>query len=212
MAIKIEYHGHSCFVISVEGYRIALDPYDGHVPGYAPLELSANEVMCSHEHLDHCYREAVTLTSGGINPFAVEEFVSYHDDAKGTLRGSNTIRIFAWRGIRIAHLGDMGCVPAREIEAALQNLDAVMIPVGGTYTLDACQSNTLIEAIQPKIVIPMHYRCGRYGLELIDFIESFARLRNDVTWYEGNTILIEKKMGRQTAILKYNDPNVWKEI
>lgn len=207
MAIKIEYYGHSCFVISAEGYRIALDPYDGHVPGYAPLKLTANKVLCSHEHLDHCYREAVTLVEGGINPFKIAEYESFHDDAQGKLRGNNIVRIYSYKGIRIAHLGDMGCMPDKDMMEALQDLDAVMIPVGGTYTIDAGQANELIGKINPRVVIPMHYRRDHYGLERIGFIDEFAKYRNDVVWYDSPVITIGEKMGKQTAILKYTEPD-----
>lgn len=206
MAIKIEYYGHSCFVLSAEDYRIALDPYDGHVPGYAPLKITANEVLCSHEHLDHCYREAVTLIAGKKNPFQISEFESYHDDAGGTLRGNNIIRIFSYKGIRAAHLGDMGCMPEKEALEALRGTDVVMIPVGGTYTITAEQADAFVEKIKPRIVIPMHYRRDQYGLEKIGFIDDFARLRKDVKWYDSNTICITEKAESQTAILKYTDP------
>ena len=174
--ITITYYGHSCFTIEAEGYSIALDPYDGHVPGYAPLKIEANEVLCSHEHSDHNFREAVLLKTGGENPFKITEIHSYHDPEKGALRGVNTIRIFEHGGLRIAHLGDIGCRPEDEQTEQLKALDAVLAPVGGTYTFDAKEQKAFLDEIKPRVIIPMHYRFGSFGFSNIGTLADFTNL------------------------------------
>ena len=93
-----------------------------------------------------------------MSPFTITEIHTWHDDARGTKRGSNCIRIFDDGTYRVAHLGDLGCELEPEQIEALKGLDAVMIPVGGFYTIDAKQAKALIDQIEPRVTIPMHYR------------------------------------------------------
>ena len=116
--LKLTWNGHSCFTLEENGYAIVLDPYeDGAVPGFGPLKLTADEVLCSHGHGDHNAAQCVKIrkNSGGAkNPFRITEIHSFHDEAKGTKRGKNTIRIFDDGQYRIAHMGDIGCVPTAD--------------------------------------------------------------------------------------------------
>mgnify|MGYP000878371737 CR=1 FL=1 len=158
--MKLTWLGHSCFKMESNGYTIILDPYeDGYVPGLAPVRETADAVFCSHEHSDHNGRETVTLKQDGVlSPFTITEIHTWHDDARGTKRGSNCIRIFNDGTYHVAHLGDLGCELESEQIEALKGLDAVMIPVGGFYTIDAKQAKALIDQIQPRVTLPMHYR------------------------------------------------------
>ena len=104
--MKITYLGHSCFKIESQDYSIVLDPYqDGKVPGYLPIRETADQVLCSHGHGDHCGVENVTLRSGGTSPFTVEAIETWHDGQQGALRGQDTIHILDDGQCRIAHLG-----------------------------------------------------------------------------------------------------------
>ncbi|MFR7443260.1 MAG: MBL fold metallo-hydrolase [Sellimonas intestinalis] len=99
-----------------DGYAIVFDPYeDDNVPGLK-LEIStANEVFTSHEHGDHNAREKVKLVKAyGETPFQVTHLESFHDDCQGKKRGTNCITILESEGLRIAHLGDIGCMPTEE--------------------------------------------------------------------------------------------------
>ena len=80
--ITIVWHGHSCFSVSAGGYTLALDPYDNSLNGYAPLQLSANEVLCSHGHHDHAWLPAVTLhNTAARSPFQIRSVHTWHDDS-----------------------------------------------------------------------------------------------------------------------------------
>ena len=174
MSVQITYHGHACFVLSCGGYRVAVDPYDTSVTGYAPLSLEAEEVLCSHGHHDHNYSKAVKIRkNAGTSPFTVREFEIPHDDAGGRLRGMNLIRLFEAEGLRIAHFGDIGCELSPEYVEQLQGLDVMMAPVGGTYTIDAAQAEALRQQLQPRVFIPMHYRCGSCGYEVLQSLNEF---------------------------------------
>lgn len=86
--IIVVWHGHSCFTLSADGYTLALDPYDNSLDGYAPLQLSANEVLCSHGHHDHAWLPAVTLLdTPASSPFQVRAIRTWHDDCQGSPTG-----------------------------------------------------------------------------------------------------------------------------
>lgn len=200
--LQIIYHGHSCFTLTDGSYSVVLDPYDSHVPGYLPLSLRANEVLCSHEHMDHAYRDGVALVIGGERPFRLESIETDHDDQGGALRGKNLIRVFHWNDMRIIHLGDLGCALAAETLAALRGADALMIPVGGVYTIDAARAHAMTNFLAPRVVIPMHYRRGPLGFPALDTLERFAALRPDVVYYGRDCLELTRETARQTAILR----------
>ncbi len=195
MTITLAYYGHSCFVVDFDGYKVAFDPYDESVPGYKPLNISANEVLCSHEHFDHHYLDAVTMThSNEGRPFSLTEIESFHDPEEGRLRGKNTIRILDAGGFRIAHFGDIGCRPSLKQMELLGNLDAALIPIGGTYTLDANEAKALMDELRPKTIIPMHYRLGQYGFDVLEPLDDFTKLYDHVNYVDSKSLTIDKSM------------------
>lgn len=201
--MNITYLGHSCFKIESQGYEIVLDPYqDGKVPGYNPVRETADEVLCSHGHGDHCGVECVTLREGGRSPFTVETIHTWHDDQQGALRGEDTIHILDDGQCRAAHLGDLGCELTPEQKEKLHGLTALLIPVGGYYTIDAAQASALADELSPAVVIPMHYRGEGFGYDVISTLERFTALRRDVAEYPGSTLALRPGMDRQTAVLK----------
>lgn len=175
--MKLTWIGHSCFRVEKDGFCILTDPYqDDSVPGLLPVREKANIVICSHEHGDHNGRAAVLLADAVPNPFRIEKIETYHDHAQGAKRGRNQITILDDGENRIAHLGDLGCELEPEQLEKLKNLDAVLIPVGGYYTIDASQAAELVREIAPRIVIPMHYRSESegFGFEEIGTVEEFT--------------------------------------
>lgn len=201
--LMITWHGHSCFTVSYNNYSIVLDPYaPGSVPGLAPLSLTASRVLCSHEHSDHGFAEAVSLKEPEIpNPFHILKIDSYHDDARGALRGTNRIHILEAGDLRIAHMGDLGCVLTSQQMDPLKHLDAILIPVGGYYTIDASQAKALVMALSPRVVIPMHYRSDIFGYPVIGRLEEYTSHCSDVVTYNTNTLVLDKCLKSQTAVL-----------
>lgn len=175
--MRITYCGHSCFTLESQGYRIAIDPYRDYVPGYRPLRLEAQAAFCSHGHDDHCWVQAVEKPAGSVpDPFAVAEIAGFHDDVCGAKRGLNTMRIFEAEGLRVAHLGDIGCFPPEEDLQKLKDLDACLVPVGGHYTIDARQAKELMDLLKPRVILPMHYRLNGYGFPEIGTLDAFLSL------------------------------------
>lgn len=201
--MNLIWNGHSCFTLETAEGSVVFDPYrDGSVPGLSPIRLTADLVLCSHDHRDHGARELVGLT-GRTPSFSVETISTFHDPEAGALRGPDTIHIVAAEGMRLAHLGDLGCALSREQLDRLRGLDVLMIPVGGYYTIDASQAQELVEELKPRIVVPMHYRSDTFGYEVIARLEDFLALRSDVVRYPGSALEITPHTPTQTAVLTY---------
>lgn len=170
--MRISWLGHACFMVEHEGYRVVLDPFCD-VPGCRDTSVEAEKVLCSHGHYDHHYTDGVTLHGGKESPFTVETVATCHDEKGGTLRGENTVHCLRAGGLSVVHLGDLGHLLSEEQAAALRGCDALLIPVGGTYTLDAAGAAAVIQKLQPRVVIPMHYRGESFGFDNIDTVEPF---------------------------------------
>lgn len=206
MSISLTWHGHSCFTIACGGYSIVVDPYaPGSVPGLPALSLAADQVLCSHSHSDHNAVDRVALrTDGPENPFHITSIDTFHDDAGGSLRGTDRIHIFEAQGLKVAHLGDLGCDLTPDQAKQLMDLDAILIPVGGYYTIDASQAKALTAALKPRVVVPMHYRSEAFGYPVIGTLDEYTKLCDDVVVLDSDTIEITKDTKPQTAILSFN--------
>ena len=167
--MKLEWIGHACFRLTAEdGTVVITDPYDESV-GIEMLPLEAEPITMSHEHHDHnetrmlvgrprIARGMQEATVGSVTARAVG---SYHDDERGLRRGPNAIRIFDIDGLKVVHMGDQGCMPDEAVLAAIADADVMMIPVGGTYTVDAQGAKAIVERAKPRCVIPMHVKTKR---------------------------------------------------
>lgn len=202
--VNVTYCGHACFLLESAGYRIVLDPYaNGSIPGLPNLKLYAEAVYCSHGHHDHNYVEAVHLT--GIDktaPYTLEEIVTPHDDQNGKLRGMNTVRIFNFEGLRVAHLGDLGCYPSEELLKKLQFADCLLIPVGGFYTIDAATARDIVEAVQPRVTVPMHYRTDNTGFDRIAHISDFTQYYPQFKTCD-NAVSLTETTEKQILVINY---------
>ena len=201
--LKLTWLGHACFALEADGYRILLDPYaPEYVPGLGAVEMSANLVLCSHDHADHGWKEGIPMPLNDIpNPFSVTAIPSFHDDAMGSKRGLNTIHVLEYDGIRVAHLGDLGHMLSEDDIQALGALDVVLLPVGGTYTLDCQQASDLADRLQVKTVIPMHYRRGDVGYDVLQTVEEFLILRPGHEELPGCRLDITHDMPETTVVL-----------
>ena len=174
--MNITWLGHSCFAVESGGWRIVLDPY--YVESYPALHVKADEALCSHGHRDHNFLEAVTLSgrSKAESPFTVETVSTFHDEKRGTLRGENTIHILRAEGLTVVHCGDLGHELNEEQLAAVRGCDALFLPIGGYYTINAGTAKKVADAIAPRVVVPMHYRFGTHGFPEIGTLDEFLPL------------------------------------
>lgn len=184
--MQIQWLGQSYFKIQIknkgEDVVIATDPYDKGC-GLKPPKVQADIVTLSHDHDDHNNLDAIKgepfvidipgeYETKGVFIYGIK---SFHDDKEGTERGVNTIHRIHAEGLTIGHLGDLGSdLDDKQLEK-LGNIDILMIPVGGVYTIDAKKANELISKIEPRIIIPMHYKVS--GLkDKLDGLDKFLKV------------------------------------
>ena len=182
--MKIEYLGHSCFLFTSEnGIKILTDPYTK--VGYElPEGITSDITLVSHGHFDHSATHRIKsgkiLTESGrcvIQGVEIVGVKTYHDPAQGKLRGKNTIYTFTIDGITVCHLGDLGEVYSEATAQRIGSADILLLPIGGTYTIDAREAKLYADKISPKIIIPMHYRPVDGQLDIAD-ATPFLRLYN----------------------------------
>lgn len=205
--MRIIWYGHSCFKISEGGYSVVLDPYKPNmIPGLGKLDLTANEVLCSHEHGDHNNRDAVTLARAeGPSPFSIRRIPSFHDAEHGARRGANVITLLTAGGLRAVHCGDLGCPLTPEQVGLLRGADVLMVPVGGFYTIGADEAKRICDQLDPRVVIPMHYRGPGFGPGVIDGVDRFLdRFEPSlVKRLDADAIDVGNTTPRQVAVLRF---------
>jgi L-ascorbate metabolism protein UlaG (beta-lactamase superfamily) len=177
--MKISWYGQACFQIITENRKkekvlIAIDPFSEKV-GLRVPKLKADILLITHDHHDHNNKAAVSGTVSSPKPFIIEGpgeyevrgvFIrgipAFHDSSQGKERGKITIYIIEAEEISVCHLGDLGqpeLIP--EQVDKVNNVDILMIPVGGKYTITSKEAFKIISQIEPKITIPMHYSLPR---------------------------------------------------
>ncbi|GKU27463.1 MBL fold metallo-hydrolase [Clostridium folliculivorans] len=213
--MKIKWYGHSCFMITSEnGTKIILDPYISML-GYKLPELEADIVATSHEHSDHNNINAVKNDFVHINkPGIFSEYGieikgvdTFHDKVSGAKKGKNTIFNFKVDDINVCHCGDLGHIlDAKQVEE-IGNVDVLLIPVGGGYTIDATDAVEVVKQLKPTVIVPMHYRTkalGPMGLafaKVDKFIDASGLKAQNYAELELNKENIENYQG--IAVLKY---------
>ncbi len=200
--LAVRWHGHACFSLTCRDFTVVLDPYEDHyVPGFPPLRLTGDLVLCSHQHNDHNAAEIVTLRTGRPNPFRITKIPTFHDPEGGRLRGENTIHLLEVGKLRVAHFGDLGCPLSPAQKAELQGLDAAMVPVGGFYTIGPQEAKALLDDLRPKVFLPMHYRMGAVGLPAVGQVEDFLSLVENYVYYPTDTLSLDEGTKPQIAVL-----------
>ncbi len=213
--MKIRYLGHSCFVLTEStGTSIVMDPYGA--VGFDLPATQADAVTVSHAHYDHNNTAAIKgnpviidregqYEVGGVTITAIK---SYHDDENGRKRGENLIIKCRMDGVEICHLGDLGEECSSSMIESLLPVHVLLIPVGGTYTIDAKQAKEYVDRIMPSVVIPMHYKTKGLNLDIDkadEFIDLFEEeevedngeneielFRDDITEEETKIVLMER--------------------
>lgn len=187
----IKFCGHACFVITgAAGARVVIDPYEpgafGNALGYGPLGESADVVLITHDHADHNYIRGVggdpavcrdTCELAGVS-FTVT--AADHDDAQGRRRGHVKMFCFELDGVRLCHVGDLGAPLNPDQVAALGRVDVLLVPVGGTYTLDAAGAWQVVGQLKPRVTIPMHYLTAKTSTMPLAPLDDFTRGRPGV--------------------------------
>lgn len=208
--MKITYLGHSCFQLTEStGTTVVTDPYDSAI-GYEMPQVKADAVTISHHHYDHdnlkkIIGDPVVIDSECSNDLPgvdIDSIKSFHDTARGKHRGENNIFKFRMDGIDICHMGDIGEACNPELIEMLLPVNVLMIPVGGTYTLDASMAKEYVDRIMPDIVIPMHYKTRGSKID-IDRVYEFTDLfeEEDVVFGEDSIEISREDLdGESTTV------------
>jgi len=203
--MKIKWYGHSSFLFtSDQGTKIIIDPYEpggfGGAIAYGPIPDEADIVLVSHDHADHNYVQGLrgkpqVIKGTGSHKAKSIEFkgiAAFHDERKGSERGQNTIFCFTLDGVKICHLGDLGHVLSEQEARQIGPVDVLLMPVGGVYTIDPTQAGQTAQKINPKIIIPMHYKTPHCGFPLAK-VEDFTSGKAGAKTIKGSEVEIKKE-------------------
>jgi L-ascorbate metabolism protein UlaG (beta-lactamase superfamily) len=215
----IQWNGHSCFTITNQnGTKIVTDPFPDGI-GYKVPELTANIVTVSHDHFDHNNLAMIKSNFEAIRErgqfnvksIKIKGTKTYHDTENGALRGENTVYTYNIDGVNVCHLGDLGHELTAEQIKSIGKVDVVMIPVGGYYTIEPDVAAKVVNQLNPKVVIPMHYKTDALIDDFgpVSKVDSF--LGNMKDWkvvkldaYTFNKSDLAKSNEKKIVILNYN--------
>jgi L-ascorbate metabolism protein UlaG (beta-lactamase superfamily) len=201
--MQITWYGHSCFLLTAEsGYSILTDPCDRET-GYELQDLACSAVTISHEHHDH---NCLTIVAGFpqvirtpgehlAGDIEVTGFSCYHDDAKGARRGENIVFRYQIDGLSVLHLGDLGHMLSEETARRIGDVDVLLAPIGGVYTIGAKVATQIADRLRAKVLIPMHYKTPALHFD-IEGLEPLlaANVDRKVHYLNANTVTL----GRDT--------------
>jgi L-ascorbate metabolism protein UlaG (beta-lactamase superfamily) len=176
--MELTWYGLSCFRITERKYAtIVTDPYNGNL-GLPELQLKGNVVTISHDAAGHNHAPAVNGTTQvlkGPGEYEIGNvFITGIATATDDKDERNVLYLFDYDGLTIAHLGDMKKVPSQTQIEALEQVNILLLPVGGGNSLSAAQAAELVSMLEPNIVIPMHYHIPGLKLEL-DGVDRFLK-------------------------------------
>ncbi len=180
--MTINWYGQSCFRLETKGTSVLIDPFSKEI-GLRVPRLNDNIFLVTHEHYDHNNVEGVPPEAFVIRGpgeyekagIRMEGIMSYHDNTQGTQRGLNTIYIIRAEDMRLCHLGDLGQAKLTDEQVEqIGDIDILFIPVGGKYTIDGKEAAEVVKQIEPKIIIPMHYKVEGLNID-IDGPQKFLK-------------------------------------
>ncbi|MCS7175406.1 MBL fold metallo-hydrolase [Pseudothermotoga sp.] len=201
--MKITWFGHACFLIDSQGVRILMDPFDSSV-GYKVPNVSVDVVTESHQHFDHnahhllrgdfqLIKEAGEYT---IKNVKIRGIKTFHDEAGGVKRGVNIVFVIEFSDFRVAHLGDLGHTLNQQQVQQIGQLDVLLIPVGGTFTVGPEEAKKIVEQLQPHVAIPMHYKTKYIKFDLRP-VEDFLKFFTNVKKFSESTIELGEEVKSQ---------------
>lgn len=185
--MEIRWFGHSFFELIVDskvkkGIQIYFDPYSEEIGLNPPTNLEADIVFSSHRHFDHSnlkiFKEiGLAITNAGeysVKGLDIKGIPSFHDANEGKDKGMNIIYTLEAEKIRIAHLGDLGQTLTDDQLKKIDGVDVLFVPVGGPYSLSGKEAVKVVKQIEPKVVIPMHYKIPGIKLDLKE-VDDFLK-------------------------------------
>jgi L-ascorbate metabolism protein UlaG (beta-lactamase superfamily) len=198
----IEWLGHSCFAVRGKTKTLVFDPFKG--IGLPEPKAKADIVLCSHGHQDHnntkpvshegsTIMEAFTGTRQ-IDDISIKGVLAYHDDSQGSKRGRNSIYAVHFEDVAFCHLGDLGHELTSSQVNEIGSVDVLFLPVGGFFTIGPKEARKVMESLNPKVAVPMHYRAPGMSImfRALKKVEDFTRPEDNVRKLEGPTFTVTK--------------------
>jgi L-ascorbate metabolism protein UlaG (beta-lactamase superfamily) len=173
--MEITWYGLSCFRLTERNLAtVVTDPFDSQIAGYEPLKLRADILTVSHEAPGHSYTSGVKgfshliITPGEfeIGGVFITGIQTNGNDKHGADEPRNTLYVFDYEGVTVAHLGDLRRVPSQTEIEALGTVHVALVPVGGGGGLNAAKAAEVVSLLEPGFVIPMHYGTSACSLKL----------------------------------------------
>jgi len=181
--MEITWYGHSCFRLTERNMAtVVTDPFDTETVGYEALKLKADIVTVSHDAPGHNHLSAVkgyshAITGPGEFEIGGVFITGVQTDAsskKSADKPRNTLYVFDYMGITVAHLGDLRSVPTQAEIEALGTVHIALVPVGGGGGLNAAKAAEIVSLLEPNIVVPMHYNTPAVKVPL-DKLDKFMK-------------------------------------
>jgi L-ascorbate metabolism protein UlaG (beta-lactamase superfamily) len=179
--VDITWLGHSCFRIRGSQAVVITDPFPPDI-GYTLGKQKADIVTVSHPHPSHSYAEGIAegyhlVQSPGeyeISGVLILGLSTYHDAVKGQSKGKNTVYLMELDGVTVCHLGDIGHVLSDDDIEEMGNIDILLVPVGGVSTINASMAAETVRKVEPRVVIPMHYKDDKSKRDL-EPVDNFLK-------------------------------------
>lgn len=202
--MRIHWYGHSAFhILTDQGTSIIMDPYESgaydNALAYGPIKDKADIVTTSHDHADHCdttdIRGPYTLIredgSCALKDVHIETISSFHDPSEGKERGRNLMIVITADNLRLAHLGDLGHTLDAAALKKLGKVDILLIPIGGLFTIDPDEATEVMNAVNPAITIPMHYKTEKCTFPIAP-VEAFTKGKSNVRVLKNADVTVGK--------------------
>lgn len=214
--MQLKYLGHASFLIKSKDAKLVTDPFDPKAVGIKYPKQEADIVTVSHGHGDHnnvagVSSEALVIDWPGEfekKGIRVKGIATYHDDKKGAERGENIVYKITADDVNILHCGDLGHALTDEVLEQIGDIDVLLVPVGGFYTIDAEKAVEVIKKVDPYIVVPMHFNhpdldqktfgsltdvqafCKAYGIEKPESVDQLTVKKEDLSEEETRIVVM----------------------
>jgi L-ascorbate metabolism protein UlaG (beta-lactamase superfamily) len=214
--MEITYLGHSSFKLKGNTGTVVTDPFDDYI-GFNYPSVSADIITISHDHKDHNNVKAVKGTARRDKPFVVDHAGEYevqgisvfgvktaHDDNGGVERGDNTVFSILIDNVKVCHLGDLGHQLTQEQLSEIGNVDVLICPVGGIFTIDPKMAIKTIQALEPSYVIPMHYKTDKHHQDVfgeLSTLEEFLKEYGAEVTPEAKLSVAKERLPEETELV-----------
>ncbi len=201
--MKIVNLGHACYMLKTNTLSLVIDPYRNRsVPHLKLPHVEANYVFCSHDHYDHDAKYLINIVPTNAN-IRMKTIVVPHDHHNGEHRGLNIMHLFELDGYRILHTGDLGCIPSRDVLEQMKNVDILLAPINGHFTISANELKAIMDIVKPRITIPMHYykKANNSGYPDGGQIDVFKNLVGDYLEVDGYELEINNDLFKNKVVI-----------